>query len=193
MLIIALVLAVIGLAALVTAVVTSNELIAWVCIAASVVGVLLLIIDAIRERQSRDAVVEEAEAEAEDAEASAAAGAGTAEDTYQTFDADYPDEDRDGDEAAIAEAPAESPDQGEVTETAEDSGDVEVVDGAEDSAEAEVADDAAGPEVTADAGDAEVAEDAEDVEAAQDAADADAEDVEPSDSEAESDGVEKSS
>ena len=54
MLIVALVLAVIGLAALVTAVVTSNELVAWVCIAASVLGVILLIIDAIRERQSRD-------------------------------------------------------------------------------------------------------------------------------------------
>ncbi|MDT5287842.1 MAG: hypothetical protein QOF88_2731 [Mycobacterium sp.] len=50
MLIIALVLAVIGLAALVTAVVTSNELIAWVCIGASVIGVLLLIVDALRER-----------------------------------------------------------------------------------------------------------------------------------------------
>src|SRR3569623_656224 len=50
MLIVALVLAVIGLAALVMAVVTSNELIAWVCIAASVVGVVLLIIDALRER-----------------------------------------------------------------------------------------------------------------------------------------------
>lgn len=51
MLIVALVLAVIGLAALVTAVVTSNELIAWVCIAASSLGVILLIVDAIRERQ----------------------------------------------------------------------------------------------------------------------------------------------
>lgn len=50
MLIVALVLAVIGLAALVTAVVTSNELIAWVCIGASVLGVLLLIVDAVRER-----------------------------------------------------------------------------------------------------------------------------------------------
>lgn len=50
MLIIALVLAVIGLASLVTAVVTSNEVIAWVCIAASVIGVLLLIVDALRER-----------------------------------------------------------------------------------------------------------------------------------------------
>lgn len=55
MLIVALVLAVIGLAALVTAVVTSNELIAWVCIAASVIGVLLLIVDAVRERSRRDA------------------------------------------------------------------------------------------------------------------------------------------
>jgi hypothetical protein len=55
MLIVALVLAVIGLAALVTAVVTSNELIAWVCIAASVIGVVLLIVDAVRERSRRDA------------------------------------------------------------------------------------------------------------------------------------------
>jgi len=54
MLIVALVLAVIGLAALVTAVVTSNELIAWVCIGASVLGVLLLIVDALRERNRRD-------------------------------------------------------------------------------------------------------------------------------------------
>jgi hypothetical protein len=54
MLIVALVLAVIGLAALVTAVVTSNELIAWVCIAASVIGVVLLIVDAIRERSRND-------------------------------------------------------------------------------------------------------------------------------------------
>jgi hypothetical protein len=52
-LIVALVLAVVGLAALVTAVVTSNELIAWVCIGASVIGVVLLIVDALRER-SRD-------------------------------------------------------------------------------------------------------------------------------------------
>jgi hypothetical protein len=58
MLIVALVLAVIGLAALVTAVVTSNELIAWVCIAASVIGVVLLIVDAIRDR-SRSNVDEE--------------------------------------------------------------------------------------------------------------------------------------
>ena len=54
MLIIALVLAVIGLAALVTAVVTSNELIAWVCIGACVIGVLLLIVDALRERSRGD-------------------------------------------------------------------------------------------------------------------------------------------
>jgi hypothetical protein len=60
MLIIALVLAVIGLAALVTAVVTSNELIAWVCIGASVIGVLLLIVDALRER-SRGADDEDAD------------------------------------------------------------------------------------------------------------------------------------
>ncbi|EID14245.1 phage holin family protein [Mycolicibacterium phlei] len=63
MLIVALVLAVIGLAALVTAVVTSNELIAWVCIAASVIGVLLLIVDAVRER-SRGKNAQESEAPA---------------------------------------------------------------------------------------------------------------------------------
>jgi hypothetical protein len=65
MLIVALVLAVIGLAALVTAVVTSNELIAWVCIAASVIGVLLLIVDAVRERSRSDASEESTEADAE--------------------------------------------------------------------------------------------------------------------------------
>jgi hypothetical protein len=54
-LIISLVLAVIGLAALVFAVITSNELVAWVCIGASVLGVLLLIIDALQERQRRGA------------------------------------------------------------------------------------------------------------------------------------------
>ncbi|MCV7194661.1 hypothetical protein [Mycolicibacterium brumae] len=60
MLIVALVLAVIGLAALVTAVVTSNELVAWVCIGSSVLGVILLIIDAIRERTRAEAGYEPA-------------------------------------------------------------------------------------------------------------------------------------
>ena len=55
MLIIALVLALMGLVALVFAVVTSNELVAWVCIGASVLGVVLLIIDAVQERRRRDA------------------------------------------------------------------------------------------------------------------------------------------
>jgi len=53
MLIAALILAVIGVAALITAVATSNELIAWVCIGASGLGIVLLIIDAIRERFRR--------------------------------------------------------------------------------------------------------------------------------------------
>lgn len=61
MLIIALVLALIGLVALVFAVVTSNELVAWVCIGASVLGVVLLIIDALRERQRRDAAGDDLE------------------------------------------------------------------------------------------------------------------------------------
>ena len=68
MLIVALVLAVIGLAALVTAVVTSNELIAWVCIAASVVGVLLLIVDALRERSRGESSETPAEADGDEAE-----------------------------------------------------------------------------------------------------------------------------
>jgi uncharacterized membrane protein HdeD (DUF308 family) len=55
MLIIALVLALIGLVALVFAVVTSNEVVAWVCIVASVIGVVLLTIDALRERRARAA------------------------------------------------------------------------------------------------------------------------------------------
>ena len=76
MLIVALVMAVIGLAALVTAVVTSNEVIAWACIGASVIGVILLIGDALRERPKRGATPE-AESTADDEE----------------FDAEYPDED----------------------------------------------------------------------------------------------------
>ncbi|KUI33363.1 hypothetical protein AU195_03705 [Mycobacterium sp. IS-1496] len=80
MLIIALVLAVIGLAALVTAVVTGNAVIAWVCIAASVVGVVLLIVDAVRERSRKPA-------------AARTGATGTAETgTADEFDADYPDE-----------------------------------------------------------------------------------------------------
>lgn len=79
MLIVALVLAVIGLAALVTAVVTSNELIAWVCIGASVVGVVLLIVDAVRERSRGRA----------GADAAAPAAAESEVEYYE----DYPDED----------------------------------------------------------------------------------------------------
>lgn len=82
MLIIALVLAVIGLAALVTAVVTGNEMVAWVCIAASVVGVLLLIVDAVRERQ-RGAKTSDDGEESDEA---------SAETTYENFDADFPTE-----------------------------------------------------------------------------------------------------
>ena len=85
MLIVALVLAVIGLAALVTAVVTSNELIAWVCIAASVIGVVLLIVDAVRERSSGDA--------GDRSEGDEGAG----------FDEDYPEEPADKDETTVVE------------------------------------------------------------------------------------------
>ncbi len=53
MLVVALVLAVVALAALVTAVVASNELVAWVCVGASALGVVLLIFDSVRERKRR--------------------------------------------------------------------------------------------------------------------------------------------
>ena len=53
MLLVSLILAVVGLVALVAAVITNNEMIAWVCIGASSLGVILLIVDAIRERTWR--------------------------------------------------------------------------------------------------------------------------------------------
>ncbi|WP_264916582.1 SUR7/PalI family protein, partial [Mycobacterium kiyosense] len=88
MLIIALVLALIGLVALVFAVVTSNELVAWVCIAASVVGVVLLILDALRERQQRDLGGDEAQQDAhEDADE-----AGADEDDFVDYPEDAPTE-----------------------------------------------------------------------------------------------------
>ncbi len=91
MLIVALVLAVIGLAALVTAVVTSNELIAWVCIAASVLGVVLLIVDALRERSRTDGDAPTQQADDEVVE-------------------DYPDEPEDDVEAETTAAPTETVD-----------------------------------------------------------------------------------
>lgn len=88
MLIIALVLALIGLVALVFAVVTSNELVAWVCIGASVLGVVLLIIDALQERQRRDA---------------------TGEDNAETADDDHADRDDQGDRGDYVDYPEETP------------------------------------------------------------------------------------
>lgn len=89
MLIVALVLAVIGLVALVSAVVTSNELIAWVCIVASVLGVVLLIVDALRDRSRGPAAATEG-GESADPDALDS----SAEETYteDTYAEDYPDE-----------------------------------------------------------------------------------------------------
>jgi hypothetical protein len=94
MLIIALVLAVIGLAALVFAVVTSNELVAWVCIGASVLGVVLLIIDALRERQRREAgTATKTSGPAEEHEPGGEAAADYPEDTLEEHaDASAPEE-----------------------------------------------------------------------------------------------------
>jgi hypothetical protein len=94
MLIIALVLALIGLVALVFAVVTSNELVAWVCIGASVLGVVLLIVDAFRERQRRDAGGEDHE--------------------------DRDEDDATDDENAYVDYPEEVPDEGEQHDGTED-------------------------------------------------------------------------
>jgi hypothetical protein len=101
MLIVALVMAVIGLAALVTAVVTSNEAIAWVCIGASVIGVVLLIVDALRERQRRDAQP------AADDEATG----------DHDYDAEYPDEQQ----AEEASARDDTVSEGETREGRSDS------------------------------------------------------------------------
>ncbi|WP_375487615.1 hypothetical protein [uncultured Mycobacterium sp.] len=103
MLIIALVLAVIGLAALVFAVVTSNELVAWVCIGASVLGVVLLIIDALQERQRRQAGGSGGEPVPASAEARPGAGqsgygvsggpdSGVTEGDYADYPEDVPEE-----------------------------------------------------------------------------------------------------
>lgn len=90
MLIIALVLALIGLAALVLAVATSNQLVAWWCIGASVLGVVLLIVDALRERQQRRA-----------------GDVGEAEDDEETPEA-YEQDERDADDSIIDEASQEA-------------------------------------------------------------------------------------
>jgi hypothetical protein len=108
MLIIALVLAVIGLAALVFAVVTSNELVAWVCIGASVLGVVLLIIDALRERQRREAGT-----------ATKESGAAEDDDSHGgEVDADYPAAELD--EPEESSAPADSESDAEAAESVSD-------------------------------------------------------------------------
>ncbi len=101
MLIVALVLAVIGLAALVTAVVTSNELIAWVCIGASVIGVLLLIVDAVRDRSRGDAA-DEVEGDVENGQ-------------VVEFDEEYPED---------SAAPADEPEYEAETTVVEQADDV---------------------------------------------------------------------
>ena len=93
MLIVALVLAVIGLAALVTAVVTSNEVVAWVCIAASALGVVLLIIDAVRERTNNRLAALAAEADdADEADEDSEADAAEAADAENSEFIEYTDE-----------------------------------------------------------------------------------------------------
>ncbi|HRD14151.1 MAG TPA: hypothetical protein PLI79_20060 [Mycobacterium sp.] len=134
MLIVALVLAVIGLAALVTAVVTSNELVAWVCIAASVLGVILLIVDAIRERQQRGDSEDSEPAPAAAESATSDAIAYSAEDT--SFDADYPEavaEEQHPDEVVSDEPESDTPgdDEPQVPAPAEEDAVHPVAEGAE--------------------------------------------------------------
>jgi hypothetical protein len=112
-LIVALVLAVIGLAALVTAVVTSNELIAWVCIAASVIGVVLLIVDALRERSRGDTDADtDSEPDALPQQAD--------EESTEDFAEDYPD-DTPAPEDETGAAPAETVDSDAAEAADEDS------------------------------------------------------------------------
>lgn len=70
----ALVMAIIGPAALMTAFVTGNEVIGWACIGASVIGLALLIVDTLHARQQRDAP------------------SAATTDGVLAFDADFPDE-----------------------------------------------------------------------------------------------------
>jgi hypothetical protein len=106
MLIIALVLAVIGLAALVFAVVTSNELIAWVCIGASVLGVVLLIVDALQERRRREAGATAREppapedSESRSAETGSGYDQGSGSDDNGGHGTDYPEDVSDEDDDA---------------------------------------------------------------------------------------------
>jgi flagellar biosynthesis/type III secretory pathway M-ring protein FliF/YscJ len=107
MLIIALVLAVVGLASLVAAVVTSNEVIAWVCIGASVIGVVLLIVDALRDRSRHNADEDTAADEPEAVQ-------------------DYPDEEAVATEAVPADTADEAPDtDAEATDTDAEATDAE--------------------------------------------------------------------
>src|SRR5574337_57335 len=112
MLVTALVLAIVGLAALVFAVVTSNALVAWVCIGASGLGVLLLIVDALRERRRHEAAPvklsdgEERSGEAEPAsEADQVVDAAVAADSAET-----PDVAEDADAPATVPADQEADD-----------------------------------------------------------------------------------
>lgn len=116
MLIIALVLALIGLAALVFAVVTSNELVAWVCIGASVLGVLLLIVDAVRERQQ--GARSKYDDSDEDSDEDATEGSDTAEPEEAV---DYPDEG--GQVEAAQESAAEAPEESAAAKESAVSGD----------------------------------------------------------------------
>ncbi|ACC41610.1 hypothetical protein MM1218R_03189 [Mycobacterium marinum] len=120
MLIIALVLALIGLVALVFAVVTSNQLVAWVCIGASALGVVLLIVDALRERQQREAASKDQDEAEQPADADGEAD-------Y----VEYPDDDAEAEPAAEDVEDAEE--GSEDTEGPEDTEGQEDADTAEES------------------------------------------------------------
>lgn len=85
--IVALAVAIIGIAALITGFILSNEIVAWVAVGAGAVGLAGLIIDAFRERGQR------------------AAHSAVAADEVVAFDADYPDE------RPAADAPAHAGDK----------------------------------------------------------------------------------
>ncbi|CAJ1497107.1 hypothetical protein MU0083_001588 [[Mycobacterium] kokjensenii] len=117
MLIIAMVLAAIGLAALVFAVVTSNALVAWVCVGASLLGVLLLIVDALRERRANLPA-----SAAEDAEDSDADEGAESTEAGDDLDIAAESETTEATEAADSPADAAEADSAAVTDTVADAG-----------------------------------------------------------------------
>lgn len=140
MLVVALVLAVVSLAALVTAVVTGNEAIAWACIGLSALGILILIVDAVRDRHHRAAAPPEPQSDRTEiiapVEATEVIEAGVPDvDDDELPDGEFPDG-----ELADDEYPDDYPDEPEAAELV-DYPDFDELEAAEDHPDEVIADD----------------------------------------------------